>query len=272
VNAIQVIEFIPRIDSMLIDLLRSLSADDWERPATPRWRVKEVVGHLLDGNLRRLSMARDGYWGEPFSGDSLVDFLNELNADWVRAMRRVSPQVLTWLLELSNRQVADYFRSLDPEGQATFAVSWAGEEKSKNWFDIAREYTEKWHHQQQIRVAVGRDVDTIMSRELYYPVLDTFMRVLPHGYREVRAIEGVTVALRVTGEAGGTWYLRRGATSWELRGTGSRELQGEVTIPQEIAWKLFTKGLPADEARRQLKFAGDEKLTSPILKVVAIVG
>jgi uncharacterized protein (TIGR03083 family) len=272
VNAIQVIDLIPRIDSKLIEMLRSLADDDWVRSATPKWRVKDVAGHLLDGNLRRLSMARDGYWGEPFSGTSLVDFLNQLNADWVRAMRRISPQVLTWLLEQSNRQVEDYFKSLDPKGQAVFAVSWAGEEKSKNWFDIAREYTEKWHHQQQIREAVGRDNGAIMGRELYYPVLDTFMRSLPHGYREVPAAEGVTIAIRVTGESGGTWYLRRGAADWELSGDEGGEIRGEVTIPQEIAWKVFTKGLTVEGARTQLKFSGDEALTSAILKVVAIVG
>jgi uncharacterized protein (TIGR03083 family) len=267
-----VIDVIPRIDSKLIELLRSLAADDWERPATPKWRVKEVAGHLLDGNLRRLSMARDGYWGEPFSGDSLVDFLNQLNADWVWAMKRLSPQVLAWLLEQSNRQVEDYFKSLDPQGQAVFAVSWAGEDKSKNWFDIAREYTEKWHHQQQIREAVGRDVNAIMSRPLYYPVLDTFMRALPHGYRQVSAGEGVTIAVRVTGVAGGSWYLRRRGTGWEFSHDSNGEFQAEVTIPQEIAWKLFTKGLTSESVRAQLKFSGDEKLTSPILKVVAIVG
>jgi uncharacterized protein (TIGR03083 family) len=272
VNEIRVIDLIPLIDARLIELLRSLTPNEWERPATPKWRVKEIAGHLLDGNLRRLSMARDGYWGEPFSGNSLVDFLNQLNADWVRAMKRVSPQVLTWLLELSNRQVADYFRSLDPEGQAVFAVSWAGEEKSKNGFDIAREYTEKWHHQQQIRDAVGRDVNAIMSRELYYPVLETFMRALPHGYRQVAAAEGATVAIRVSGDAGGSWHLRRRATDWGLTADGTGETQGGVTIPQALAWKLFTKGLSAERAQAQLSFHGDEELTSPILKVVAIVG
>src|SRR5688572_32295034 len=44
-------------------------------------------------------------------------------------------------------------------------------------FDTAREFTERWHHQQQIRLATNRP--GIMTRELYYPVLDCFMRALP---------------------------------------------------------------------------------------------
>ena len=55
-----------------------------------------------------------------------------------------------------------------------FPVSWAGEEESANWFDTAREFTERWHHQQQIRLAV--DKPGIMTREFYFPVLDCFMR------------------------------------------------------------------------------------------------
>jgi hypothetical protein len=48
-------------------------------------------------------------------------------------------------------------KELDPFAEAIFSVGWAGEEKSLNWFHIAREYTEKWHHQQQIRLAVGQE-------------------------------------------------------------------------------------------------------------------
>jgi hypothetical protein len=35
-------------------------------------------------------------------------------------------------------------------------VAWAGEAESKNWFHVARDYSEKWHHQQQIREAVSQ--------------------------------------------------------------------------------------------------------------------
>ena len=53
------------------------------------------------------------------------------------------------------------------------------------WFDNARELTERWHHQEQIRLATNRP--GIMTPLLYHPVLDTFLRGLPHAYREVTA-------------------------------------------------------------------------------------
>lgn len=270
---IYVAELFPILDSKLIEFLRSLTPDQWSLKATPNWTVHDVAAHLLDGsNLRRLSLARDQYWGEPFHGSSyqdLVNFLNGLNADWVKAFRRVSPQVLIDLLEVSNRQVADYFRSLDPHQPAPFPVAWAGETQSENWFDIAREYTEKWHHQQQIRETVGKD--GIMSRQLYFPVLDTFMRVLPHSYRDVNAQEGTTLAIHVTGAAGGNWFLTRREQSWELSRTPGGHLRAEVTVPQEVAWRLFTKGLSEESARQHLQVSGERTLTNPMFHATAII-
>jgi uncharacterized protein (TIGR03083 family) len=272
---IYVNELLPVLDRRLIELLRSLGANDWTRLATPKWTVKEVASHLLDGNLRRLSMARDGYWGEPFTGSSereLVDFLHGLNADWVKATRRLSPDVLIALLETTNARVTEYFQSLDPRGRAVFAVSWAGEKESENWFDIAREYTEKWHHQQQIREAVGKGLDAIATRELYYPVLDTFIRVLPHRYEQVEATDGSAIGIHVQGDAGGSWYLHRQESAWTLARTRVGENRGEVVIPQAIAWRLFTKGLSKGAAKAQVQCTGDPALTSPMLDVLAIVG
>ncbi len=275
VKIIETIQLFPLLDGMLVELLRSLTAEEWSRLATPKWTVKDLAGHLLDGNLRRLSMARDSYYGESFGGNSpqeFVEFLMGLNADWVRATKRLSPQVLICLLTESGREVSEYFGTLEPHGRAAFAVSWAGEEQSENWFDIAREYTEKWHHQQQMREAVGKGTRELMTPELYFPVLDTFMRALPYGYREVVAKDGVTVGFHVTGEAVGSWYLRREENRWVLTADGGKGPDAEVKIPQEVAWKLFTKGLKPEIAEKYLTYAGDAALTAQVTKIIAIVG
>ncbi|HEU5402486.1 MAG TPA: maleylpyruvate isomerase family mycothiol-dependent enzyme [Terriglobales bacterium] len=273
-ESIYVVNLFPTLDSKLLELLRSLTPEQWKLKATPRWTVHDVAAHLLDGsNLRRLSLGRDNYWGEPFHGSSyqdLVDFLNGLNADWVKAFRRISPRILIQLLETSGKEVAEHFRSLDPHAPAPFPVSWAGESESENWFDIARDYTEKWHHQQQIREAVGQD--GIMSRELYFPVLDTFMRALPHSYRDVLASSGAGLAVHVTGEAGGSWFLTRRRENWELSRDCRGEVSAEISMPQSIAWKLFTKGLSEEAASQHLQLSGEKTLTDPILHVTAIMG
>ena len=161
----------------LLDLLRSLTPEDWHRPTVcSAWCVKDIASHLLDGDLRRLSIQRDGYTPPDAptgfeSHESLVAYLTRLNADWTAATRRISPRTLIRLLEVSGEEVADLFESADPSGPATFPVGWAGEAESSMWFDLAREYTERWHHQRQIALAVGRPTP-IDARRLYHPVLD----------------------------------------------------------------------------------------------------
>jgi hypothetical protein len=49
------------VSADLTALLRRLTLEDWERPtAAGQWAVRDVVAHLADGALRRLSFHRDG--------------------------------------------------------------------------------------------------------------------------------------------------------------------------------------------------------------------
>ena len=185
---IDVVALIPELDKLLVKLLEGLSAEDWDKQTiAPKWKVKDVAVHLFDGNLRALSMLRDKYYGEKpeniNSYEDLVDFLNRLNADWVKATKRLSPQVIIDLLKSSGQEYCDFLETLDLNDKAEFSVAWAGENESKNWFHIAREYTEKWHHQQQIRLAVG-DEQTLLEEKWYLPYLDTSVRALPYHYRD----------------------------------------------------------------------------------------
>lgn len=264
----------PRVDAALIELLRGLSPEDWRRPTLARlWTVQDVAAHLLDGYLRRLSLQRDGHFGDPpgeiGSYGDLVSYLNRLNADWVQAFRRVSPGVLIDLLEQWGPPSSAYLAGLDPQGKALFPVAWAGEEESTAWFDVAREYTERWHHQQQIRHAVDRP--GILERDLYHPVLDTFLRALPHTYREVAAAEGALLRVTVTGEAGGSWDLLRRENAWQLGIDVKGSPDAEVSIPQEIAWRLFTRGIGQDEARERMTVEGDPGLGWPVLHLLAVM-
>jgi len=147
-------------------------------------------------------------------------------------------------------------------------VSWAGEEKSANWFDTAREFTERWHHQQQIRLAVNKP--GIMTRELYYPVLDCFLRALPFTYRNFAAKPGTCAQFIVSGECGGSWYLHRAGESWQLIEKPFGEKTSETIIPQEIAWRIFTKGIDGESALIQVKIAGDRKLGEHVLGMISI--
>ncbi|SHL74235.1 maleylpyruvate isomerase N-terminal domain-containing protein [Hymenobacter psychrotolerans] len=264
------------LDAHLLRLLRSLAPADWERPTlAPQWCVRDVALHLLDGSLRTLSMLRDGHFGagapaSPKYAD-VVGYLNQLNHDWVKAGQRLSPGVITWLLELSGPAYTAYLNSLDMHETAVFPVAWAGEETSLNWFHVAREYTEKWHHQQQIRQAVGQEAP-LLTAELYHPFLSTCLRALPHHYRHVEAEPGTVLQLTITGEGGGTWYLRRHELGWELGTDYSGQVAASSTLTGEVAWRLFTKSLPRSIAAGYLQTTGNARLAEPLYSLTTVMG
>jgi hypothetical protein len=223
--------------------LKSLTPEDWQKQTIAKlWTVKDVAAHLLDGNIRILSMLRDDYHGESpniHSYQDLLDYLNGLNADWVKAMKRVSPSMLLLLHEATGKAYCDYYASLDPFGKAGFAVDWAGEEESKNWMHIAREYTEKWLHQQQIRDAVNQP--GLMTKEFFYPFINIFMQALPFTFRDMTADDQTSIQIIITGEAGGSWWLVRKENKWMLDKKGMSDPSAVVSIEPCIAWKLFSK-------------------------------
>ena len=271
---IKTLHLFPVLNDLLISLLKSLSAEDWNRPTiAPLWTVKDIAAHLLDTNMRSVSSA-DNYSGRKpeniRSYDDLLNYLNELNATWVKAMERVSPQQLIALLETTNARYVEYLGSLDPFTPAKFSVAWAGEQQSANWFHIAREYTEKWHHQQQIRVAVNKP--GLMNRELFYPCMDTFMRGLPYTYRNEAAEAGTLIEINISGEAGGTWYLRKAGDSWELKEYEEQNgPDASVTISPDIAWRVFTKGIKPAQAVEQSELAGNTAFAKRVFSMIAVM-
>jgi uncharacterized protein (TIGR03083 family) len=265
----------PPLSAALLAILRDLTPEDWQRPTVcGDWTVKDVAAHLLGGNLGRLSFGRDGLTrasssSAPASNAELLDWINRANADWVGAASRISPRVLVDMLALTEPQVNDYFASLAPGELASIGVSWAGEARSTNAFDIAREYTEKWHHQQHIRDAVGRPGMT--KRAFLFPVLDTFMRALPFTYRDVAADDGTTLTVTITGESGGEWSLMREAQSWRLYSGGADSPAARVSMSPDTAWRLFTKGISTEAARSRMTFEGERALGEPVLRMMSII-
>ncbi len=263
-----------RVDEKLVELLRSLSAEEWDlQTIAPMWKVRDVAAHLLDTSLRKLSLVRDRCYMEAVnirSEDDLIAMVNRLNREGVTVYRRLSPPVLIQMIRLASEESARFHESLDPFAPAAFAVSWAGEQTSLNWFDTARELTERWHHQQQIRLAVNKP--GIMTAELYHPVLDCFLRGLPHAYRDVDAPEGTLIVFEISGECGGRWLLLREPEWWGLVKAAAGPTAARVTIPQDLAWRLFTKGVTREAARAQIAMEGNRELGEKILSFTAIVG
>ena len=197
VEPIYVVELFPPLSRELLTVLQSLKATDWDHPTIcSPWSVKDVAAHLLGGNLGRLWNCDKTSGGAEKSTqeyDELVKLINRDNDLWVNAAKRISPRILIEFLDLTDRYLYLHFQSLDQNEKAEITVGWAGNNLPPNWFDIAHEYTEKWLHQQHIREAVGKPLLT--KKEWLFPVLDTFMRGLPHTYRNIDAQDGTSIAI-----------------------------------------------------------------------------
>jgi len=271
---IQTLHLFRPLNTKLIDLLQVISPSDWSKKTVAgNWTVKDVASHLLDGSLRAISLYRDQWELPPSTAvtdyRSLVSYLNHLNGEWVDATRRLSPNLLMEWLNHSHEPFIQCLEKLDPAATARYSVAWAGESASTNAFHIAREYTEKWHHQQQIREAVGKQ--EILTREFYNPVLETFMMALPHAYRETDAEVGSTVSIQVTTDAGGNWTIEKSTDSWILTSKARRDPVTRISIPGDLAWKLFTKAIAPNAARSQIQVLGAEALAWPALRMLSVM-
>ena len=107
---------------------------------------------------------------------------------------------------------------------------------------------------------------------LHAPVLAAFVHALPRTYRDVPAADGTTVQLTITGEAGGEWFLVREGLLWNLYVEGAPPPAARVTLDADDAWRLFTKGLRTEQARKRAVLAGDSRLAGKMLETIAILG
>ena len=260
----------------LLELLSSLDDGHWQAPTVcPGWSVKDIGLHLLSGDIDLLSRRRDGHLAaaaptRPVAFRELVASLDRLNQTWVEATRRISPQLLCELLALTGEATEGYLSSLEPLAVEE-PVSWIRPEPVPNWLDVARQYTERWTHQQQIRDAVG--VPGLKEPAFMAPVLATFVHALPRAFAGVPAAEGATVEVVLTGEAGGRWLLTRSPRGWELRaGTSAAAPRARVALNAETAWRLWTKQISPETAEAAVSISGDRTLGLPILNAVAIIG
>lgn len=263
------------VSTELVALLRGLPADAWRRPTIAgHWRVRDIVAHLLDTTLRRLSFHRDGMTPPPPAGPiasarDFVAFINELNGQWVAAAQRFSPRVLTDLYERAAGEAADFYEALPLDAPALFGVSWAGEDASASWFDIGREFTELWHHQAQIRLAV--DAPPLADPRHLAAVIEVAVRGLPHALRDVTADSGETIVLEVDGPSGGRWTLAREAARWRLWCGASDAPVTRVRLTDETAWQLLFNALPERDAASRVQIEGRAELGRAFLRARSVI-
>lgn len=262
----------PALLDALLDLLQSLTPEEWQRPVHGgEWTVKDLAQHLLGDEINILSGKRDRF-SETFapihSLGELITLINYRNAVWVEATRRISPRVIMDLLRITGDQANEHFREVDPFATGS-PVNWAGTDPAPVWLDIAREFTERWHHQQHIRESVGKPGAS--GPEFLAPVIAAFARALPVTFRATAAPVETAVTLNITGPAGSTWTVVRKANGWKLYQGAAEAPEAVVDLPEDTAWRLFTKGISPTQAGEQARITGNLALGEQVLETVAIL-
>lgn len=269
---ISVLDPLRAVDAALLDLLRGFTEDDWRKPTVHRNRdVKDLTAHMLHGCLRSITGDRDHYESPmPFIGGlaDLITFIQQDNREFMAGMRRISPQILVELIALYEPRVLAIFEQLDPD-ETGCGVGWAGEDESRVWFGIAREYTEKWHHQAQLRMATDRP--PLYDPSLFEPVLETFARGLPFAFRGYEQPVGASLAVTVSGPVDLGWTLRRDVGGWSLWSGAEASADTRVSLPADVAWRVWTKSMARDEARPRVVCVGDRAVLDTLLGFVAIM-
>ena len=266
--------FFRPVTAQLVDVLRGVPDDAWTKTAVGTWQVRDVVAHLTDVSLRRVSFHRDGHTPPPppfpIHGEAdFVRFINHINAEWVAASRRLSPhQLLTHYAAAAN-ELADFLETLPLDAPALFGVSWAGETESEGWFDIGREFTEQWHHQAQIREAVG--APPLSDPAWLNALIAIALRGLPHAFRAHDEADGTTLAIHITGLAGGHWALQRVGGRWALLAGQADAPAAQVTLQDDAAWRLLFNGLSEPAARAGSRIEGDAALAAPLFRARSVI-
>ena len=256
-------------------LLRSLRPEDWARPTPcPGWSVLDLCCHVLGDDLGSLARDRDAHFGTvPPPGvdeDGFVDWLDALNRDWVTAMRRLSPRLVVDLLAETGMQLVDAFTARDPRAR-TALVSWAGDEPVPVWLDHARELTERWVHQQQVRRAVG--LGPWLEPTMTGVVLDALRWTYPWRLRGCRRPAGSTVSVAVVDRDDARWHLVSDGSAWHFGPAPADRsaVVAEAALTTDEAWRLLTGNLRPTE-RRALAIAGEPDLVARLLDARAVIG
>ena len=148
--------------AVLLELLRGLSASDWEQPTECRSGTSRASRCTFSATIfapdpptRRVDRQLDLVRLEPprLEFSALLDGFNE---QWVAASGFFSTELLVDMLRLVGEWSDAFYRDVGLGTMSREPVGFFAEQSaSPYWQVIAREYVERFIHQSQIRRAIG---------------------------------------------------------------------------------------------------------------------
>jgi uncharacterized protein (TIGR03083 family) len=254
----------------LVEVMSDRSDAAWLTATTTGWTVADTVAHLLGDDLARLARTRDGHQVPgPTQEETFEAWIDRFNHEWVVAARRLSPRLLVELLAHTGKQVRALWAGHELD-EPSEAVSWAGVDPAPLWLDIARDYTEYWVHQAQIREAL--DEPLLLEERFVEPVVSTFLRALPWTLRHVVPAEGeeATLSVHVSDLTPGDWHLRADHQGWRFV-PAVAHADTAVTWSSDTVWRLGSRMIDPPTARARAHVDGDVDVAAAVCDLLAII-
>jgi uncharacterized protein (TIGR03083 family) len=256
----------------LLECLRHLRDEDWQRASPcPGWTVLGLVAHLLGNDVGLLSRRRDHYLGTPppdgLSEDEFIDWLDDLQQEWVRAARRISPRLLVEFLAWSGPRLVATLAGEDLTERSA-RVSWAGPEPAPRWLDQLRELSEYWIHRQQLLESVGRPVD--LDPTLLGPILLGLRWALPYRLSKADLPSDSAIQITVGEPVNERWTLVSCDGTWGFAAGPAEHVIAHASLSGDAAWRLLTNNL--GHGRHALDITGDERAVAVIRTTRSIIG
>jgi hypothetical protein len=262
---------LPPERTALLDLLRGLSTDEWQRATEcPAWNVKGVALHILGDDLSLLTRQRDAstdsltLFAESHPGLSFRALLDGFNEEWVTAAQFLSTDLLIELLRLVGEWSDTFYGAVGLDTISNEPVGlFAETEPSPYWQVIAREYVERFTHQSQIRRAVhARELDG----DITAAAVEVVVHVCAAWLRDDDVAAGSTVV--VDFGAPGTWTYIREPDQWRVVNGATADAAARISVAPSATVALISRGLPREIAVASVTVDGDKALARGVLQRV----
>jgi uncharacterized protein (TIGR03083 family) len=249
-----------------VTLLRSISESDWERIIVPRWRVREVAGHLVSSDEGTLTgrILSVGFTRRGDEAMSKIEVWNDKQA--ARWADRPIPEILKGL-EVWARRIGR-LSGVIPAGLARRVMPTPFGRVSLSWLASIRIYDE-WVHMEDLRRVFGMQADDAppsvlpIARQLHAGIpVQTFPRIPADASGKV-SLAFSDIDLPTLGLDLG---LRR-------YGYGVDAPEARITAPTAALAMIAARRDPWQdaEAAGALKVEGDRKAADAFLEALLLV-
>lgn len=261
VTPIPVLHLLSKLDEHFGEFCGQMTEEDYQRPTAHDGRtVQQVLALWLFDHMKMLSRLkqRGKNSAAPYTRPEAEDH-------WLNATGGMHPGILQDMNRNCCIELNEYLRSLDPWQPSVLPLPDAGEEIARNWYLQAVIYAKRWMYQQLIRDTFHDE--GLMTRDFSHPFFETVMCLLPRALKDIDAVTGTSVCIRISDNHDDEWHVNKTDEGWVLRHATEVPPLSTVIMEAEVAWKLFCECISEAERKSRIRIEGVPNLGAAALRL-----